>query len=115
MTAIESINQLLDEIRPLLIMAGVPEKCIKIKKGKHRIDACSRAFDWLHELKLSTEFAYYNRIRALLPESTWNKYVLFEIEDLREQKLLKKASRAIMKRWTTKRPAMFKGHKNEKN
>ncbi len=111
MTPIESINRLLDEVRPILILAGVPEKCIKIKKSKHRIDACNRAFDWLHELKISVEFAHFKRIRALLPESTWEKYKLFKIENLREQVLLRNAGRAILRKWTRKRPTMLKGHK----
>jgi len=113
MTAIESINKLLDEVRPTLLLAGVPKECIKIKKRDkpYRIDACNRAFDWLHNLKMAYEFTDLIAARALLPEETWARYELFEIEGLREQGILVEAQRALLKKWTTKRPTMFKGHK----
>ncbi len=111
MTAAESINILLTEVKSTLLMAGVPEKCLQIKDGKHRIDAYNRAFDWLHNLKLSVEYINLLKIRGLLPEATWRRYDAFEITDLREQILLSEAKRKLLKRWTHKRPAMFKRHK----
>ena len=107
MTAIESIDNLLGEIRGTLLLIGVPIGCTKIKEKKHRIDACNRAFDWLHDLKMSREFADFCKVRALLPEETWQRYALFSITDLREQKLLSRVGRALLKKWNTKRPALF--------
>lgn len=109
--AITSINQLLDEVRGALLLAGVMEECIRIKKGKHRIDACNRAFDWLHNLKISWEFQNLIKTRTLLPEKTWKRYELFGITDLKEQILLNQAKRKLLSKWCKKRPAMFKGQK----
>ncbi len=111
MTATESINFLLDEVKPALLMIGVPKQCIRIKEGKHRIDAYNRAFDWLHDLKMSAEYINLLKVRALLPEGTWRRYDAFEITDLREQILLSEAKRKLLKRWSHKRPAMFKRNK----
>ncbi len=111
MTAIESINILLNEVKPALLIAGVPEGCIRIKEGKHRIDAYNRAFDWLHNLKMSIEYINLLKVRALLPEATWRRYETFGLTDLREQILLSEAKRGLLKRWCTKRSAMFKRSK----
>ncbi len=111
MTATESINLLLSQVKPALLMAGVPVQCVQIKEGKHRIDAYNRAFDWLHNLKMSVEYANLLKVRRLLPEDTWRRYDTFEITDLREQILLSEAKRKLLKRWCTKRPAMFKRSK----
>jgi len=114
MTAIESINSLLDEMKPMLLLAGVPIECLKIKNKKYRIDACNRAFDWLHNLKISPEYEKITKVRALLPEKTWERYDLFEIIDLREQVLLSKAKRELLRKWNIKRPAMFQRKRNGK-
>ena len=111
MTAAESINLLLSQVKPTLLMAGVPEQCIRIKDGKHRIDAYNRAFDWLHNLKMSSEYVNLLKVRALLPEDTWRRYDTFEITDLREQILLSEAKRGLLKQWSYRRPAMFKRSK----
>ncbi len=108
MTAVESINALLNEVKPALLIAGVLEGCIKIKEGKHRIDAYNRAFDWLHNLKMSAEYTNLLKVRGLLPEATWRRYEAFEITDLREQILLSEAKRKLLSCWCKKRPAMFR-------
>jgi len=107
LTAVESIDLLLDEVQNTLLLIGVPIACIKIKDKKHRTDACVRAFDWLHNLRMSPEYSDYCKVRALLPEETWQKYALFNITDLQEQKLLSQVGRALLKKWNTKRPALF--------
>lgn len=106
-TSMEAIKKLLAEVKPILIQIGVPLKQIRVRKGKHQIKACGRAFDWLHDLKISAEMAEYKGVRALLPEATWKRYDLFGIEGLREQKLLRQASQKLNARWRKKRPAMF--------
>lgn len=106
-TSLETIANLLKELKLILALAEIPIKQLRIRRSKHRIDACCRAFDWLHDIKLGTEYQEYKKIRALLPEETWKYYDLFEIEGLREQKLLEQAAQKLRARWRKKRPAMF--------
>ena len=115
-TSNESINSLLIEMRTLLLVAGVPEHQIRIRTNKSRIEILSIAFNWLHDLYLSFEFAELKSVWKLLPEKTWCRYTLYGIEGLPEQKLLKIAKKKVLKRWKTKRPTVFNKDKkkNEK-
>lgn len=106
-TSMETIRLLLNELLPTLVKAGIPDKQLRIRNGKHRTEACSRAFDWLHDIKIGVEHQEYKKVRALLPEVTWFHYELFGIEGLREQELLSEASKKLRARWRRKRPAMF--------
>ena len=106
-TSIESIRELLDKLRPILLVAEIPEEQLRVRNGKHRIDALSRAFNWLHDLSISFELEEFKSVRALLPKETWKNYDLYEITDLREQILLSRASQKLCSRWRRKRPAMF--------
>jgi len=103
-------------MRTLLLVAGVPEKQIRIRTSKSHIETLSKAFNWLHDLYLSPEFAELKSVWALLPEKTWRRYDLFEIEGLREQELLKIAKKKVLRLWKTKRPVIFNKDKkkNEK-
>lgn len=112
LTGLETMDNLLNEMRPLLLVVGVPEEQINIQSSKHRADALARAFDWLHDLKMSSEYKHTAHIRSLLPEKVWKRYKLFAIEDLREQVLLNISKKDLLKKWRTKRPAMF--NKNKK-
>jgi len=102
-------------MRPLLLVAGVPEEQIRIRSGKHRIDTLTRSFDWLHYLELSPEYEELAKVWRLLPESTWKHYDLFEIEGLREQGLLTVAKKKLLKKWKTKRPSIFNKDKKRKH
>jgi hypothetical protein len=106
-TSIESINELLGQLKEPLLQAGVPEEQIRVRNTKHKVKVCSRAFDWLHDVKISPEMVTFRDVRGLLPEETWRRYKLLEIEGLREQELLAQASKALRARWRKKRPAMF--------
>lgn len=106
-TANETINSLLDEMRPLLLIAGVPKEQIRVRSGKPQIQTLSRAFDWLHDLKMSLEYRAMVIVWKLLPESTWKRYDLYQITGLREQELLKTAKKKLLKLWKTKRPSIF--------
>ncbi len=86
-----------------------------MRTGKHRVPACNRAYDWLHDIKISHELQEYRKVRALLPESTWENYDLFGVGGLREQLLLREAVNKLRARWRKKRPAMFNSdHKKER-
>lgn len=106
-TSNESINSLLDTMRDLLIVAGVPKGQIRVREGKPQVATLSKAFDWLHNLKISPAFEDLIKTWKLLPEATWARYKLYQIEGLKEQELLIIASKKILKLWKTKRPAVF--------
>ena len=113
-TSMEIIKSLLFELKYTLVLAGVPEEQVRVRNTKHSTAACARAFDWLHDIKISNELAHWQDIRGLLPEATWEKYILFSFEGLREQELLIKASKALKARWRKKRPAMFNANVQRK-
>ena len=114
-TSVETTNDLLDKMRSLLLIAGVPKEQIQIRSGKRHIDTFIRAFDWLYYLEISLEYREMVAVWALLPEATWGHYVLFQIDGLREQELLKIAQRNLLKKWKTKRPAMFNKDRSAPN
>ena len=111
-TSGETLKGLLDEMRPLLIVAGVPKGQIRVRDGRLQITTLSKAFDWLHDLKISSEFTELVKVRKLLPEATWKRYKLYEIEGLREISLLEAASKKVAKLWKSGRPRVF--NKNRK-
>lgn len=110
----ETIIKLLLELKPILLLAEIPVKQLRIRKGNHRTKACGRAFDWLHDIKISAELKEYRSVRALCPETIWKRYVLFEIEGLREQVLLEQAAQKLRARWRKKRPVMFNSNLKKK-
>lgn len=111
-TSSETLKGLLEEMRSLLIVAGVPKEQIRVRDGKLQITTLSKAFDWLHNLKMSLEFSDLVKVRGLLPEATWKRYKLYEIEGLREITLLEAASKKVAKLWKSGRPRVF--NKNRK-
>jgi len=113
-TSNETLIGLLTEMRPLLLVAGVPKCQIQIRTSKSHIKTLVKAFDWLHNLYLSPEFAELKSVWGLLPEETWKRYTLYEIKDLREQELLKVAQKKVLKLWKTKRPVIFNKNKKKR-
>lgn len=106
---------LLEEIKPLLIIAGVSAKQINIKNISAKVDILLDAYDWLHEIKISKEYKDIEYAWGLLPEEVWKNYETFSITGLREQMILEKARKALLKRWRTKRPRIFGTKRNEKS
>lgn len=102
-------------MRPLLRVAGVPPKQINIRIDNAKLDTLLKAFDWLHNVKLSKEWEDIEYAWALLPEETWRKYKLFDIQDLREQVILESAQKALRKLWKTNRPRIFGTAKEKKS
>jgi len=113
-TSMEIIKKLLSELKPTFLLAGVPEEQLRVRNTKHSTAACARAFDWLHDIKISSELSRWKEVRSLVSEITWKKYILFEFEGLREQELLIRASKALKARWRKKRPAMFNANVQRK-
>lgn len=114
-TSNETINGLLDEMRLLLLVAGVPKGQIRVRDGRLQIKTLSAAFDWLHDFKMSAEYIELVKVRKLLPEATWRHYKLYEIEGLREQKLLITAAKKVAKKWKSGRPKVFNPNRKRRN
>lgn len=106
-TSMETIEALLLKLKLTLARAGIPVKQLRIRRGNHKTKACSRAFNWLHDLSMSSEYQQFEKTRALCPDEIWERYDLFEIEGLQEQTLLEQASQKLRARWRKNRPAMF--------
>jgi hypothetical protein len=103
----EKLTVLLDEIRPILLAAGVPEKRLQINVERKKLRTLVDAYDWLHDLSMSYEFATAAKARALVPEAVWTRYKLMGIKDLQEQEIWSVAKDALIKKWRNKRPNIF--------
>ncbi len=106
------LQRLLNEMQPLLKIAGVPDKQINIRTAAPKIDTLHKAFDWLHDLKLSYQWETLEKAWAMLPEEVWKRYKAFELEGLAEQKILESAQKALLALWKTNRPKIFGTKKN---
>jgi len=114
-TSNETINGLLEEMKPMLIVAGVPKGQIRVRDGRLQIKTLSAAFDWLHDFRMSEEFSELVKVRKLLPEATWKRYKLYEIDGLREQKLLEVAMKKVARKWKSKRPSVFNPNRKRRD
>ncbi len=66
-----------------------------------------KAFDWLHDLKLSVEYSNYLEVRDLLPEEIWDNYKILEVTGLIEIEMLGIAASKLRKLWKQNRPPLF--------
>jgi hypothetical protein len=103
----EKLTELLDGMSSILLASGVPEKRLQINVERKKLRTLVDAYDWLHDLSISHEFAAAAKARALVPEVVWKRYELMGIKDLQEQQIWGKAKDALIKRWRNKRPNIF--------
>jgi len=104
----EDLESLMAELAPHLRRAGVSETQINIAKGpNYKVHHYVKAYDWLHDFKLSDEYAEYDRVWAMRPPEVWLNYEMLGVEGLQEQVLLQEAGAVLIKRWRVKRPRMF--------
>lgn len=109
----ENVQKLLDDLTPILRLAGVPKSQINVARGrKYRTRHFLAAFDWLHSFSLSLEFTTFQEVYALRPPEVWENYAAIGVEGLREQDMLQEAGRNLVRRWRAKRPRMFGKDKN---
>jgi len=101
-------------MKPLLKQSGIPVKQINIRNPKAKIDTLLKAFDWLHNVKMSKEYERMEYVWNLVEPNTWDLYEKLNIEGLREQDMLEKAKKDLLKLWRTNRPKIF-GTKSSKN
>jgi len=111
----EDVEKLLNSIKPLLRIAGVPKQQINVAKGpKYNVNHYTNAFDWLHDFILSKEFENFKKAYALRPPEVWVNYDIIGVEGLPEQKVLDDAKIELQKRWRQKRPRMFGANRHVK-
>lgn len=94
-------------MKPFLVVSNVPKYQIRVRSGKHKTQTYAKAFDWLHDLYMSDAYHQVKYIYNLLPKEIWERYVLFEIEGLREQVMLEAACKELFKAWRKRRPQIF--------
>jgi hypothetical protein len=106
----DDVQRLLNEVRPHLLRAGIPDRQLVMPlspAGEIRVERYVEIFDWLHEFMLSDEWSVLMKAWKLRPEHIWANYELHEIKGLQEQILLEKAQVGIRKRWKLNRPFFF--------
>lgn len=102
------VERLLRSISSMLKLAGIPKHQINVAQGpRYNSSHFARAFDWLHEFKLSDEFVALEYAWSLRPPEVWSHYEIIGVEGLAEQVILEKAKKAVQARWRQKRPRMF--------
>ena len=113
----ENVQALIDDMRPLLLQAGIPERQTNMPEADPEDIKSERyveIFDWLHALRMSPEWEKTTKARALVPEYVWENYRLHEIRGLQEQIILENANIALRKAWKRSRPFFF-GRKFKKD
>ena len=103
----ETLPKLLAEMKPLLVAAGVKKGQIDLSIAKPFTKSAVTAFDWLHDLYMSYEYARMAKAYVLVPPEMWKRYKLLEIEGLAEQIILENASKELLKKWRSKRPRLL--------
>ena len=104
------VENLINEMRPHLLRANVPERQTTMPEGDAKrihMKTYVKVFDWLHNLKLSDEYRGVLSIWNLLPEAIWTNYKTFGIKGHKEQILLEQAQAKLRKAWKQNRPSFF--------
>lgn len=112
----DDIAKLLGEVHFILVEAKVPEHQVMMPRMEDgspadplrvKIETYVAAYDWLHNLSISAEYAAVVKVKALLPQHIWDMYALQELRGLQEQILLDKAQIKLRKFWKQNRPTFF--------
>lgn len=107
----ENVATLLNEMRPLLLEAGIPERQVEMPKGRLpdqiKIEQYAKAFDWLHNFQQSVEYGKLAYAWGLVRPEIWKRYKLNGITGLREQLILDEAKIGVRKLWKRSRPSFF--------
>lgn len=104
----EDVERLLKELRETLLFAGVPKQQLNVCKGpNYTVQHFAKAFDWLHQFSLCSQFIEMKKVYALRTPQQWEMYTHIGLEGTQEQILQGSASKALLKRWRLRRPRMF--------
>ncbi len=107
----ETLLDLLNKMKPLLIIAGVKKQQVDLTISKPHLKSAATAFDWLHDLYMSLEYGNMVKAYALVPPEIWARYKLLEIEGLAEQRILEETSKKLLKKWRNNRPRLLSKRK----
>lgn len=109
--AFENVEKLLSDMRPLLLQAGIPERQTLMPTGREpdriKLEVYVEAFDWLHRIYTSGEWAATVKARKLVPEERWATYKAHGFTGLQEQLILESANIKLRKVWKFQRPSFF--------
>lgn len=106
----DDVQKLIDEMRPLLLQAGIPERQTKMPEAEPEEIKSERyveIYDWLHALKLSSEWDTVKKARGLVKEYVWVNYKATGVQGLQEQIILENANIKLRKIWKRNRPFFF--------
>lgn len=110
----KKVETLIDEMRKLLLLAGIPERQITMPTTDPDntpavipLARYNEIYDWLHMLLMSDEWAMVVSARQLVPDSVWDYYQLHDIKGQQEQLVLEKHLVKLRKRWKQNRPSFF--------
>lgn len=106
----DNVQSLINEMRPLLLQAGIPERQIIMPDAKPEEIKSERyieIFDWLHDLRMSPEWASAAKARSLVKEYVWANYKATGVQGLQEQIILEAANIKLRKAWKRDRPFFF--------
>lgn len=113
MNSLESLNNLLIKMRPLLLAVGIPDHQLSIIPKKYKIPTLAKAFDWLHDIYISEIYNDSKIIYNSVPPETWEMYETLGIEDLTEQRLLRIRGKDLINLWKSNRPRLFINRQTE--
>ena len=100
-------------VRALLLKSGLSKTNIQLPKKRELTNISS---DWVQN-KLIPACQGYERILCLLSEEVWGRYILNEMDDLREVVMRREAEKNILKFWKLRPDELRKkkrGHKKDK-
>ncbi len=80
---------------------------------EYKTKTLATAFDWLHDIYLSYEYAKVRIFWESVAPEVWENYKLLGVENLTEQRLLSVASKGLIKLWKSKRPRLFINRQTE--
>ena len=112
----QQVKELLDELGPFFIRAGISESRCKMPTGDiNQIDTQKYidAFDWLSDVGTSFEYMKVQEAWSLLPAKTWADYDLYGFSGMQEQRILNEALESFKPLWREKPSGFFGKHFDE--
>lgn len=103
----ESLETLMAEMQPVLLACGVPEEQARVANRRLKPEGFGKAFDWLHQIKMSEGYKKALKAWKLVSPDTWKMYAIQGFEGMQEQLLLEKAAKELLPLWKQKRPSIF--------
>lgn len=94
-------------MKTILKAAGAQDHQLSVIPKEYKTKTLALAFDWLHDIYMSDDYAKVLKVWNLLPEAVWSNYELLGVTDLTEQRLLISESKGLLKLWKTNRPRLF--------